>query len=139
MENWPEMRCLIDTNIFLEVILEQEKSRESLDFLSKTNVFEFFVTDYTLHSIGALLVRRRLHEVFQQFLSDMLLDSEIEVISVLAEEMPELIKAAKKFNLDFDDAYQYLAARKYDLILVSFDADFDRTDRGRKMPSQVLK
>ncbi len=133
------MRCLIDTNIFLEVILEQEKSRESLDFLSKTNVFEFFVTDYTLHSIGALLVRRRLHEVFQQFLSDMLLDSEIEVISVLAEEMPELIKAAKKFNLDFDDAYQYLAARKYDLILVSFDADFDRTDRGRKMPSQVLK
>jgi hypothetical protein len=36
---------------------------------------------------------------------------------------------AKKFALDFDDAYQYVVAEKYDLQLVSFDADFDRTER----------
>jgi hypothetical protein len=42
------------------------------------------------------------------------------------------------FNLDFDDAYQYVAAEKHDLTLVSFDADFDRTDRGRKTPADIL-
>jgi hypothetical protein len=48
------------------------------------------------------------------------------------------MSARKRFRLDFDDAYQYVAAEKHDLTLVSFDADFDRTDRGRKTPVDVL-
>jgi predicted nucleic acid-binding protein len=43
----------------------------------------------------------------------------------------------RKFGLDFDDAYQYLAAVKYNLTLVSFDSDFDRTERGRRTPAEV--
>jgi hypothetical protein len=39
--------------------------------------------------------------------------------------------------LDFDDAYQYTAAEKHNLILLSFDTDFDRTSRGRKTPAMV--
>jgi len=42
------------------------------------------------------------------------------------------------FNLDFDDAYQYVAAEKHNLTLVSLAADFDRTDRGRKTPADIL-
>jgi len=42
-----------------------------------------------------------------------------------------------EFKLDFDDAYQYIAAEKYDLTIVSFDSDFDRTTRGRKTPSEI--
>ena len=42
-------------------------------------------------------------------------------------------------GLDFDDAYQYVAAETHNLTLVSFDADFDRTERGRKTPADVLK
>jgi predicted nucleic acid-binding protein len=45
----------------------------------------------------------------------------------------------KQFNLDFDDAYQYVAAEKHDLTIVSFDSDFERTGRGRKTPAEVLK
>ena len=45
----------------------------------------------------------------------------------------------REFNLDFDDAYQYTAAEKHDLTIVSFDADFDRTKRGRKTPWEVLQ
>jgi len=41
--------------------------------------------------------------------------------------MELLIKAAEKFNLDFDDAYQYAISEKYDLMIMSFDSDFDRT------------
>jgi hypothetical protein len=50
-----------------------------------------------------------------------------------------LADAKSRFNLDFDDAYQYVAAEKHDLTLVSLDADFDRTERGRKTPADVLK
>lgn len=42
------------------------------------------------------------------------------------------------FNLDFDDAYQYALAERYDLTIVSFDSDFDRTARGRQSPSQIM-
>jgi predicted nucleic acid-binding protein len=36
--------------------------------------------------------------------------------------------------LDFDDSYQYAVAQKYGLEIMSFDADFDRTEKGRKIP-----
>jgi len=51
--------------------------------------------------------------------------------------MKDLLSARKQFGLDFDDAYQYTAAEKYNLTLLSFDTDFDRTARGRKTPATV--
>jgi predicted nucleic acid-binding protein len=42
-----------------------------------------------------------------------------------------------RYNLDFDDAYQYITAEKNDLTLVSFDADFDRTEGGKKSPEVI--
>jgi hypothetical protein len=42
-----------------------------------------------------------------------------------------------RYKLDFDDAYQYFAAEKYDLTIISFDVDFNRTARGKKTPSEV--
>ncbi len=53
--------------------------------------------------------------------------------------MNALSKFAESYNLDFDDAYQYTIAENYDLQLVSFDTDFDRTERGRVTPQQVLE
>jgi len=32
-----------------------------------------------------------------------------------------------------------VAAEKHDLTLVSFDTDFDRTERGRKTPAEALE
>ncbi len=46
------MRLLIDTNVFLEVILEQDKAKEARDLLSKAEEHEFFISDYSLHSMG---------------------------------------------------------------------------------------
>ena len=47
------MRLLIDTNIFLEVLLEQDRAAEALQFLTKTGEHEFFMSDFSLHSISA--------------------------------------------------------------------------------------
>lgn len=41
------------------------------------------------------------------------------------------------FRLDLDDAYQYATAEQHRALLVSFDSDFDRTERGRVTPADV--
>ena len=42
------------------------------------------------------------------------------------------------FHLDFDDAYQYTLAQEYGLQIVSFDQDFDLTEKGRVRPDDVI-
>jgi len=133
------VKLLIDTNIILEVILEQAKGEEVRALLSKTEEHEFFISDYALHSIGLLLFRRKQHQVFRQFLHDMLFNAGMMVASLPIDYMEPVIEASEKFNLDFDDAYQYAVAAKYDYILVSLDSDFDNTERGRKTPTTVLQ
>lgn len=51
--------------------------------------------------------------------------------------MKDLAIIAKQFNLDFDDAYQYKVAEKYNLKIISFDSDFGRTERGRVTPDKI--
>jgi len=131
------MKMLIDTNIFLEVILEQEKAEEARRLLSKAEEHEFFLSDYSLHSIGLLLFRRKQHEVFRQFLTDMILNAGMGLMTLSIHGIVGVIDTAQRFNLDFDDAYQYVVAEKHGLEIISFDADFDRTDRGRKTPENV--
>ena len=41
------------------------------------------------------------------------------------EDMISVVLASRRFKLDYDDAYQYALAEKYNLIIVSFDSDFD--------------
>ena len=133
------MRLLLDTNLFLEVILEQEKAAEVKALLSETDQYEFFLSDFSLHSIGILLFRRKRHEAFRLFLKDMLLKAGMVMLYLDARDMEIVINEAQHFNLDFDDAYQYITAQKHNLIMVSFDSDFDRTQRGRQTPAQVLE
>ena len=133
------MKLLLDTNIFLEVILDQERANEARTLLSEVEGHEFFISDYSLHSIGLLLFRRGQHEVFRQFLKDMILGVGVTVIALSAKETEGLIQVAQQFGLDFDDAYQYVVAERYGLTIISFDSDFDRTERGRKTPEDLLR
>jgi predicted nucleic acid-binding protein len=131
------MKFLIDTNIFLEVILAQSKATDAQKLLSKTEKHDFFLSDYSLHSIALLLFRRKQHNVFRKFLMDMISVAGIKMIGLVPEDMEDVINTAQKFGLDFDDAYQYIAAEKHGLAIVSFDADFDRTEKGRKAPADI--
>lgn len=132
------MRLLLDTNIFLEILLGQERAEEAKELLSRIDQHEFFVTDYTVHSVGVLLFRQGQPETFRQFVNDVLVRAGMTIVSLQVTELGALAEVSRRFRLDFDDAYQYVAAESYALDLVSFDADFDCTDRGRKTPSQIL-
>lgn len=50
----------------------------------------------------------------------------------------DLMIAQKNFRLDFDDAYQYTLGKKFNLQIISYDSDFDRTDYRRMTPADVL-
>ena len=45
------MKALLDTNVFLEIILSQERVNEAKELLLKADQHEFFITDYSLHSV----------------------------------------------------------------------------------------
>jgi uncharacterized protein len=71
------------------------------------------------------------------FLQDAFIDGAVSLIHLEPEDTQHLVQMMEQFNIDFDNAYQYRAAEKYDLTIVSFDSDFDRTIRGRKTPSEI--
>jgi len=130
---------LLDTNIILELLLNQKKADEVERFLLETPQEMLCISEFTLDSIGVVLVRRSMHGIFLKAIDDLLLTGAISLLQLTPEDMKKLIQAAQKFKLDYDDAYQYALVEKYNLILISYDSDFDRTKRGRSTPADILK
>ena len=129
---------LTDTNIFLEALLEQEKANQVRLFLQSIDLNTICITDFSLNSIGIALFRRRKYPIFISFVED-IIGGGVHILSLSVEDLKTLEHPSQKFNLDFDDAYQYAVAEKYNLQLVSFDQDFDQTDKERKEPIEILK
>jgi predicted nucleic acid-binding protein len=130
---------LVDTNVWLERFLEQAQSEQVRDFLDRVSSDELYLTDFALHSIGVVLTRLGKPKVFVQFVRDTLLDGAVSLVGLNADDMEEVVAIMERHRLDFDDAYQYKAAEKFGLVLVSFDSDLDRTPLGRRTPAQVLQ
>jgi len=128
---------LLDTNIWLELLLDQDRAGEVRRLLEAEEGRQFALTDFSLYSLGIILTRLKKDSVFSDFVSDALEESGIGLIRLDTEALKQIPVVRRKFRLDFDDAYQYLAAEKYSLTLVSFDSDFDHTERGRKTPVEV--
>lgn len=129
---------LADTNIFLEALLGQEKTPAVQAFLQSVSLDEIFITDLSLHSIGIILFNLKKHELFNLFIEDMV-ENGMNIVSLSTGELKGLDEIASDFNLDFDDAYQYMAAKIKDLQLISFDKDFDKTDMKRIVPEEIVQ
>ena len=129
---------LVDTNVWLELLLEQERAKEVRDFLSTMEPNLLALTDFTLYSIGIILTRLGKDQLFSDFTADTLEQGEVTSLRFNIADMRDLLAVGQQFRLDFDDAYQYLAAEKHGFVLVSLDSDFDRTDRGSKTPKQII-
>lgn len=128
---------LVDTNVWLERLLDQTRSEEVGYFLDHTPSERLFITDFTFHSIGVVLSKLNQMEALLRFVHDAFVDGAIGLIHLEPGDTERLVRVVEQFNLDFDDAYQYVTAEKYDLALVSFDSDFDHTERGRQTPAEV--
>ena len=130
---------LVDTNVWLERLLDQTKANEVGHFLDRVSSERLFITDFAFHSIGVVMVKLERKEGLSSFVQDTLIDGAVSLIHLEPEDTQHLLRIIEQFGFDFDDAYQYSAAEKYNLTIVSFDSDFDRTPRGRKTPAEIRK
>lgn len=114
---------LIDTNIFLEILLTQEKRDTCKKFL-EANAGSLYISDFSLHSIGVILFRNNREDIFQKFVNDVIPNIEITTLPKMCYE--DIVETKKKLRLDFDDAYQYRVAKERNLKIVTMDKDFER-------------
>jgi predicted nucleic acid-binding protein len=130
---------LVDTNVWLERLLNQDKSDEVGRFLNQVSARDLSVTDFTFHSICVILTRLARTEVLLDFVQDVFVDAAVKLVSLTPDETRAVVDAIDRYKLDFDDAYQYVAAERNESTLISFDSDFDKTDRGKKTPADILR
>ena len=115
------MMYLIDTNIFLEILLKQNKNQDCKVFLSN-NIGNLFISDFSLHSIGVILFRQDYNKLYKKFIEDVL--PEVNIVTLPKDDYSEILKIKDKFDLDFDDSYQYCISDIYNYKLVTLDKDF---------------
>jgi len=131
---------LIDTNIFLEILLEQEKKDECLKFMELVleGKLEAIVADFTIHSIAVILTRQGLLDFLIEFLSNLQSFIGLKLVNTSLDDKLHIARLAKEKGFDFDDAYQYYIAKLHNLKIVSFDRDFDKGEIPRIEPSQIV-
>ena len=130
---------LLDANILLELLFKRHKYKEVEIFLRQTPRESLKISDFSLYSIGIVLFRRKRHGLYSKVVNDLLVNGGIGILRLEAEDMDKISRISRKFNLDYDDAYQYAVAEKHNLIIVSLDRHFDTTDRGRRTPDELLR
>lgn len=132
------MRYLVDANVWLERLLDQQRAAEADVFLNGILPAQLALTEFALYSIGIICLRQARASGYAALIRQ-IDDQGVRVIRLSPDELAEnVLRFVDRYNLDFDDAYQYTAAKKHGLTLVSFDKDFDRTDRGRKAPGEIM-
>ena len=97
------------------------------------------MSNFSLHTLGVIYLREHKFREFLTFVSEDIIASGIHVLSLVPDDFSKITDAAGRFHLDFDDAYQYAVAEQYGLSIVSFDKDFDRTEKGRVVPEDLFR
>jgi predicted nucleic acid-binding protein len=117
---------LIDTNIFLELLLNQEKKEIAKNILNRLEKgeIEAVISGFTLHSIEFILSIKKKNDVLKEFLQALQDFSNISVYQTTLEEDLEIIDIMEQTHLDFDDANQYYIAKKFEAEIITFDNDF---------------
>lgn len=129
---------LVDTNIFLELFLGQEKAEECEKFLQKISngELEAVVSKFTIHAIEAIL---RNSELILAFLRNVQGSLGLNVYETSMEDEMAASMLMDKIKLDFDDAVQYYLAKKLGVeAVVSYDKHFDKVDVKRREPLEFL-
>ena len=132
------MQFLLDANCFTEVVRNRPQAGVMRRLLSEVPGSELAISDFALHSLGVVMRRHRILDQFPVLIRDVDLGGIIAVVPLTPAELSKVVDACRTHNLDFDDAYQYAVAELHDLKIVSLDADFDRTPRGRLDPLAAL-
>lgn len=129
---------LIDTNIFLELLLGQSKAEDCAKLLNRVSKgeIEAVVTRFTIHAVEAVVNNGNLISDFLRNIENSL-GLSVYVTSISEETAISILMS--KINRDFDDTLQYFVAKMLGAeSIVSFDKHFDGLDIQRKEPKDYL-
>ncbi|MBI3193703.1 MAG: PIN domain-containing protein [Ignavibacteriae bacterium] len=115
---------LLDSNVWLERLLNTERADEVRRFLNTIPSDSMFITDLSFHSIGIILDKLNKRDLLLKFVHDMFIYGAVNLVQIIPMNTNIIVNFIEQYKLDFDDAYQYAAAEKYNLEIVSFDTDF---------------
>lgn len=134
----PKVKYLVDTNVWLERLLDQHKSEIVSEFLNNVPSDQLFVTDFAIHSIGIILCRLKKFEILRMFYNDLFVNGQIEQLTLDPTDLIDFTNNIMKYGLDFDDSYQFTASLKFNLTLVTFDSDFNVKGIKKIAPHEFL-
>jgi predicted nucleic acid-binding protein len=134
-----KVKYLVDTNVWLERLLDQEKSEIASRFFDLIPIDQLYVSDFAIHSIGVILSRLKRFDILKKFIDDLFVNGQIEQLSLDSSNILNVIDNIQRFNLDFDDSYQFTLSQKYDLTIITFDKNFDVKGIKKKTPDEIIK
>jgi len=119
---------LIDTNVFLELFLDQEKKDKAADIIKKIENKEIKVvlSGFALQCIEYILSLKKRTDILREFLISISSLENLSVYFTSIEEDLEIINISEKLKLDFDDANQYFVAKKFGAGIITFNRDFKK-------------
>ncbi|MCX7855995.1 MAG: hypothetical protein N2556_08520 [Anaerolineae bacterium] len=79
---------LVDTNVWIERLLDQERSEEVGQFLDAVPPDALSITDFALHSICLVLCRLGQQEGLLRFLQDLFEDGAVFLVHLGPEDIP---------------------------------------------------
>jgi len=131
---------LIDTNIFLEILLAQEKKDECIALFKEieNDNISAAVTKFSIHSIEVIMGNYRLTDELRIFLESL---SELKSLHIYTTNISDEINAIDEMELglDFDDALQVSTARELNAEIISFDKHFNNLEGIQRLnPSDVV-
>jgi len=132
---------LLDTNIFLEVMLSQRRKDEVKKLLTSIMRGELtaYISKFSLYSIEILLAKLGKFDELRKFLIAINKFQGLRVLSTTLLDDILIVNITKSTKLDFDDALQYYLVKKYNLRgIISFDKDFDNLDIKRYEPKDIV-
>ncbi len=92
---------LVDTNVWLERLLDQKESAAVKNFLNKIFSELLFITDFSFHSISLIMIKLGQRKDLLCFIQDVFIDGEVNLVHLLPEDTKQIIQVIGKFNLDF--------------------------------------
>ena len=129
---------LIDTNIFLEVMLGQTRQHDCAEFLTqvRTGGKNAAVTNFSIYSIMIVLAKEKKLPELNTFLHSL---SAYAGLTIHVPSTNDLIEAAKLLadgKFDIDDGIQYASANSLSSEgIVSLDKHFDNQEIPRIEPA----
>ncbi|MFY3740031.1 MAG: putative nucleic acid-binding protein [Candidatus Nitrosomirales archaeon] len=134
------MSYLIDTNIFLEVMLSRTRKEECKNLLKQVSAGKIkgILTDFSLYSIMLIMASRRKYSEIKRFLQSLTAYKGLIVYSCTLDDKMNCIDLILDERMDVDDSIQYASALSLNArAIVSFDAHFDGLKIPREEPGKI--